>query len=123
YHLWQGTDFDIDRAMQVARESVTDSDIRSALQEVVVNRPLVARRHSIETGAVRVFASRYLTVKEALTLDPALLWEQIGDGKVDGLLVYLLPHNLNETAGARGWAQLVTDERVIVVAPATPTQI
>lgn len=55
YRVWQGTDFDIDERMNVERGKLGQFELASALCERVESAPVVARRHSIRTGALRFF--------------------------------------------------------------------
>ena len=55
YRVWQGTDFDIDERTDLEREKLGQFELAAALRERVESAPVVARRHSIETGALRYF--------------------------------------------------------------------
>lgn len=55
YRVWQGTDFDIDERTDLEREKLGQFELSAALRERVESAPVVARRHSIETGALRYF--------------------------------------------------------------------
>lgn len=64
--IWEGSDFDIGEAltqqMEQQRESLAD-----LLAQTHPLRPLVAQRHSYQTGALRFFECRYLDSQSDLT--------------------------------------------------------
>ena len=55
YRVWQGTDFDIDERTDLEKEKLRQFELAAAISERVDSAPVVARRHSIETGALRYF--------------------------------------------------------------------
>jgi hypothetical protein len=55
YRVWQGSDFDLDSALQQQREQVGRIELAKLLNERGVIAPVVARRHAIETGTLRFF--------------------------------------------------------------------
>lgn len=55
YRVWQGTDFDIDERTDLEKEKLRRFELAEAITERVESAPVVARRHSIETGALRYF--------------------------------------------------------------------
>lgn len=55
YRLWQGTDFDIDRHFGLERDKIGLFNLAETLRERAPSDPVIARRHSIETGALRYF--------------------------------------------------------------------
>ena len=55
YRLWQGTDFDIDERFALERDKVGLFNLAETLRERAPSDPVIARRHSIETGALRYF--------------------------------------------------------------------
>ena len=55
YRVWQGTDFNIDEHVARERDKIGRVDLARTLAERGASTPIVARRHSIETGALRVF--------------------------------------------------------------------
>ena len=55
YRVWQGTDFNIDEHVAQERDKIGRVDLARTLTERGASTPIVARRHSIETGALRVF--------------------------------------------------------------------
>ncbi len=59
YRVWQGTDFNIDEHIARERDQLGRIDLAGVLTERGVTAPIVARRHSIETGALRYFEIAY----------------------------------------------------------------
>ena len=55
YRLWQGTDFDIDERFALERDKIGRFDLAATLCERAPSEPVIARRHSIETGSLRYF--------------------------------------------------------------------
>lgn len=86
YHVWQGSDFDLEAKLREAREHVP---LRTPLAELLTRAappaPFVARRHSYRTGATRVFEVVYASDH---TWRTAI--ERPHD-RADGRVVYVLP--------------------------------
>lgn len=55
FRVWQGTDFDVDQRTQDEKERVGKFDLAELLNDRTVATPVLARRHSIHTGALRYF--------------------------------------------------------------------
>ena len=53
YRVWQGTDFNIDEHIARECDKLGRIDLARVMTERGVTAPIVARRHSIETGALR----------------------------------------------------------------------
>lgn len=58
--MWSGTDFDLKGAVELARRRLRDEPIAFLLQRVRPLLPVVAARHSQETGTLRIFKRRYI---------------------------------------------------------------
>jgi len=86
YHIWQGSDFNIDAALQEASDHIPPrTSLAQLLTSVLPPTPLVARRHSFRTGTTRVFEVHYAsseTWHEHL-IDPPL--------RSDGHIIYVIP--------------------------------
>ncbi len=57
--IWSGTDFDLKGAVELARRRIRDEPAAGLLQRVRPLAPVVAARHSQETGTLRVFERQY----------------------------------------------------------------
>ena len=55
YRVWQGTDFDIDERTAAEAQKLGRFDLADTLAERAGRAPVVARRHSAETGTLRYF--------------------------------------------------------------------
>ena len=63
YRVWQGTDFDIDERTDLEREKLGQFELAPALRERIDTAPVVARRHSINTGALRYFELAFVDAR------------------------------------------------------------
>ena len=59
YRVWQGTDFNIDEQVARERDKLGRIELARVLTERGETTPIVARRHSIESGALRSFEISY----------------------------------------------------------------
>lgn len=91
YHIWRGSEFDLDAALQEARLQLS---ARVPLAERLTNTlpptPIVARRHSFRTGTTRIFEVLYASDETWITQleDP----HERGDGRI----IYVLPERDGE---------------------------
>lgn len=60
YRVWQGTDVDIRRLLEAARNRTQERSLLDILTDIDQPRPVVAARHSAENDILRVFARRYV---------------------------------------------------------------
>ncbi|PSQ76240.1 MAG: hypothetical protein BRD37_07275 [Bacteroidetes bacterium QH_8_67_23] len=93
YHVWQGSDFDLEGKLAAARREVPERrPLAAMLREALPPLPLVARRHSYRTGATRVFEVIYASDET---------WRQHLEAPyddADGRIIYVLPEH---AGGAR----------------------
>ena len=91
YAIWEGSDIDIEEEITKVRSSVEPGiQLKEVLNQYLETRPIVARRHSYETGTLRYFSVRYTDIDGFdADLDVPL------DG-ADGLVLYVLPKNDSE---------------------------
>jgi len=101
--VWQGSDFDLKSAVDLATRRVQDEPPASVLSDVMPLSPIVAARHSQQTGTLRVFERRWI--------DPTsdLLEPLSSSDRHDGLLLYVLGPNAPKEALTRSW-----DDRPLV---------
>lgn len=81
YRIWEGSDVDIeDRLSEGRRKTQHASGLAANVRRHVRTRPVIARRHSFATGALRMFDLMYVdsiaALEENLALDPVM------DGKI-----------------------------------------
>jgi hypothetical protein len=90
YALWEGSDIDLDARLREARVHVSPgTNLARRLNELHRPRPLVAKRHSAQTGTLRYFQVRFADVNELARVSSE-------DSDADGLLIYVLPSSLAE---------------------------
>ncbi len=61
YRIWQGTDIDIKRLIEDARQQIAQKPLAEMLSNINEPQPIVAARHSAQHDCLRVFSSRYAT--------------------------------------------------------------
>ncbi len=65
YAIWQGSDVDLDERMEQAQRQISGTfSLAEAVQRYLPPRPLVARRHSFQTGTLRFFEVRYIDISQ-----------------------------------------------------------
>ncbi len=115
YCLWPHTSVNLDKAYQEACRAIgTPQRISSLIQESLETRPLVARRHYIETGNLRHFDVCYAPVADL----PAFLQEE--PACADGRIVVPLCETEEERQEALTFTQsaaLKTRPDVLVAVP------
>ncbi len=62
YRLWEGTDIDFDEALEAYRTKLTGIALNEMLTQTAPLMPVVAARHSYETGSVRHFERRWISL-------------------------------------------------------------
>jgi hypothetical protein len=99
YTVWQGSDVDLDEQLQQAHRRLSGVySLAEAVQDYLPPRPLVARRHSYQTGTTRYFELRYVDVGSI---------EQVGLGVPDGAAGSLfvgLPSSAIDADQLQTWA-------------------
>lgn len=100
YAIWQGSDVDLDERMDQAIRQISSSfSLAEAVQRYLPPRPLVARRHSFQTGTLRYFEVRYI--------DQSLLAQVNLESKTgaSGLVLLCLAGNSTEITEFSDWAK------------------
>lgn len=82
YRVWQGTDFDIDERTDAEAQRLGRFDLAKTLAERTDAAPVVARRHSAETGTLRYF--------DVVFADPESRRVAASDGKGAPRIVFVL---------------------------------
>lgn len=118
YALWEGSDIDLaDRVHDANTHIPRNASLAPGLNTIWVPRPLVAKRHSAQTGTLRYFALRFADVDE-------MAGTALRGFDADGLLLYILP---NSAADAERAIQLATsselrDHRNVLIAVPKDTE-
>ena len=69
YKVWQGSDFDLEAALNKELDQFEDFDIANELNRLVMPTPLVAKKYSIESYTLRYFKTSYISDKNFVNLD------------------------------------------------------
>lgn len=117
FTLWEGSDVDIESKLKDARTHIDPNEsLALSLTKYFNPRPIVARRHSFESGTLRFFKVRYVDIT---SFDNALD-EPLGNA--DGLILYTIPLSDDEL---KAFSDRATDskmERYPQVAIAIPQE-
>lgn len=90
YMLWQGSDIDLDQRLdEAARRVSPNASLAGRIDSRYSARPLVAKRHSFETGTLRFFKIRFADVS---TFSKVLA----RDDEADGVMIYAIPATPSE---------------------------
>jgi len=113
YHIWQGSDFNIDTALEKAREKISSrTPLAKLLSSVVPPTPIVARRHSFRTGTTRVFKVHYVSTETWQELLKTPCYD------ADGQIIYVLPdHDSEREKLLISFQELVTDPLTLIALP------
>jgi len=88
YVLWEGSDIDVEARLAEGRQClVGKSNVVGLLRRHYFVRPILARRHSFESGTLRFFAVDFLTTEELRKRN----WPE--DRMSDGHIFVVLPKN------------------------------
>lgn len=69
YRVWQGTDFNIDEQTHIESDKLGYLELAATLGQRTASRSVVARRHSIMTGALRYFDVSYVDAQSCRLID------------------------------------------------------
>ena len=113
YHIWQGSDFDIDAALQEARDQIPPrTPLAKLLTSVLPPTPLVARNHSFRSGTTRVFEVHYASPEN---------WRELiqkSYSYADGQIIYVLPDRYDDKKNLlRSIQELAKDPLTLVAVP------
>jgi hypothetical protein len=78
YRIWQGSDYDLKRAINSARRQVASQPLAELLRNAADLQPVVAGRHSQRSGVLRIFGQEFASSLDKITMDKS--W--------DGLVLY-----------------------------------
>lgn len=84
YRLWEGTDFDVNAAIQTQKERLANDSLTAILAQTLPLTPLIASRHSYKTGTLRHFERQWIDWEK---IDRPLDCESTLS---DGLMLYCL---------------------------------
>lgn len=99
YNIWQGSDVDIEERLDAAHRQLSGNfSIAETVQLYLSPRPLVARRHSYETGTLRYFEVRYVDIVNYETTS------YLPKPGAAGVVLLALPSSQPEFGSFRDWA-------------------
>jgi len=91
---WEGSDVDIEAKLASARSSLPESfDVARTLSKYFRPRPVIARRHSFETGTLRVFSVEYI---DSAVIEPNAQEPSHRDGRI--LVLLNIEHDTHRVA-------------------------
>ncbi|MEV0946531.1 hypothetical protein [Rhodococcus sp. NPDC049939] len=101
YRVWQGSDYDLRRAIAGAKRQCATKDLATLLNEVTPLEPAVAGRHSQRNGVLRIFEQKFSNLTPTDLQVPGASW--------DGVVLYATSDRPQESS------ELDTPEKPIVV--------
>jgi len=110
YRLWEGSDYDTEAAVQ-GRLDADRRTLAEVLEAITPMDPIVAPRHSYQTGTLRFFERRYAELADEV---PSLTCRAPDS---DGLLIYWLSESVPHTTPAE-----LADGRPVALLVARRTQ-
>jgi hypothetical protein len=112
YCLWPHTSVNLDKCYEAASRAIgTPGRIAEVIRSYLETRPLVARRHYIESGNLRHFNVLYVTSADLTSR------EALPKGDSDGLILIPLCETEEERQEALRRAPLIGDSEVLVAVP------
>ena len=111
YHIWQGSDFDLDEKLAEARRHVSlRAPIADLIQKFLPPSPITARRHSYRTGTNRIFEVMYAS---------DTTWARLSEktiGRSDGRIIYVFPERSDEVGSLFELLQKQDDDSLLLYA-------
>ncbi len=83
YRIWHGTDIDIAAKLDTYRSRYQGVPIIPLLQKAIKLEPIVAAKHGIRTGTMRIFDRRFESYNDTV-------------GNFDGIILYCTDENISE---------------------------
>jgi hypothetical protein len=119
YSLWPHASVNLEQRFIAANETVTHAaPIATVVQDRLDARPVVARRHYIQTGNLRYFEVRFLTAAGFTAADQELK----ASYPADGIIAVVLCESAAERAEAEKAARKLTEDRRLLVAISPPLE-
>ncbi|GAA5481401.1 hypothetical protein [Haloferula sargassicola] len=113
YSLWPHASVNLEQRFIAATETVAHgAPIASVVQDRLDARPVVARRHYIQTGNLRHFDVRFLTASEFAKANTELQ----ASFPADGMIAVILCESAAERAEAEKAARRLNDDRRLLIA-------
>ncbi|HYC48082.1 MAG TPA: hypothetical protein VED01_21625 [Burkholderiales bacterium] len=103
YRVWQGSDFDLDAAVETELQQLAETSIAAVLSGGDGLRPVIARRYSIEDGTVIYLAPTFCERPQELSMTTPL----------EPTIVYCLAENAHDAKEFAVQAQSQRDPRIL----------
>lgn len=81
YRVWQGSDFDLERAVEEELDNIGDFSLATVLNDKKALTSVVARRYTIENGALRYFIPEFV--------DAQTFQEKPRQGNIPRIIIFL----------------------------------
>jgi len=108
YHVWQGSDVDLTKRTAAAHEALDSAfDLTEKVQTLEPPAAIAARRHSIDTGVLRVVPSR--------TVSGLQLSRAIQEAPQTGVVLYCLTTSAEELELAQNLLRHCTQQNILGV--------
>jgi hypothetical protein len=82
YRIWQGTDFDVSGSVHAARRRLRNVSVAGLLNKLRPLAPVIAARHSQQTGTLRIFECRFVDASSGTVRPPKI------QSTFDGAVIY-----------------------------------
>jgi hypothetical protein len=89
FRIWQGSDFDLRTAVEIARKSLNHTPLHVMLNEIADLGPVVAAKASQDTGVLRVFDQVFVDLSMDLTFVNSI------ERHIDGVVIYSTTSDFN----------------------------
>lgn len=124
FHLLPGSDFDVTDAVAEAadRWRASELDTGAFLNDHLEPPPVIARRHSFETGTVRVASRIFVEPAKLTATSRDLDWKTINESP-DLTIEYVVCSGSEEVASAERWVRKCRVWNRIFVVPSQPLAI
>lgn len=126
YRVWQGSDVNVEERIHEARREIgSQISLAELLNRLAPPSPVVARRHSYQTGTLRVFEVRYVDdlVLKASSFAPL---PSVTGGPMAGVVCVCLPRGpsqMNEFESWARWSVVAEQARLVVGVPQRPARL
>lgn len=105
FRVWKGSDVDIEELLQDARRQIWQQVSPAiVLQRLVPPLPVVARKHTYETGTLRVFEKRYVDEFTLMQSDTSCLLKP-SEPSFAGVVAVCLPGHESQIERFEDWAR------------------
>ncbi len=109
YRVWQGSDFDLEEALAEARNQIGYVALAESLNKRTSITPVIARRHTIQTGTVRYFQPIFVDDESFRSYPP--------QGDIPRIIFYLSEGAEFDTSQEREIARFFSKQDLVAICP------